>query len=97
MRKAKVHLQLNLGKDRKGNRKDVYRAINNKRQISKNEGLDTEWSRGEWTWKRVRYPVPSSPQPLLIKSALRSHSSLTPMRKAGAMKFYAQEDHITEY
>lgn len=37
--KGKVHLLLNLGIDRKGNTKDFYRAINNKRQIRKNEGL----------------------------------------------------------
>lgn len=39
IRKAKAHLQLNLGKDGKGNMKDFNRAISNKRQISENEGL----------------------------------------------------------
>lgn len=33
----------------------------------------------------------------LIKSVLRNHSSLKPTGKAEAMKFYTQEDHITEY
>lgn len=76
--------------------KDFNTAINNKRQISENEGL-TLRGVGRKDMGKIEVPRAFLTSALLIKSVLRNPSSLRSMRKAKAMKYYTQEDHITEY
>lgn len=45
VKKAKAHLQLNLGRDRKGNMRDFYRSISSNREIRENEGLTLNGAR----------------------------------------------------
>lgn len=39
VRKVKAHLQVDLGRDRKGNLKDFYRSIDSKKEIRGKDGL----------------------------------------------------------
>ena len=68
---TKVHLEVNLVRDIKGNRKDFYRYSGRNMKTRENKGsmLNEEGTLCR-TLKRLRYSVPSLPQSFLVKTGL---------------------------
>jgi len=69
----RMHLELNLARDVKGEKKGVYRLIGSKRKARENVGLALKGQR-TWcqrTWRRPVCSMPSLLHSLLVKSAFR--------------------------
>ncbi|KAK4818055.1 hypothetical protein QYF61_004605 [Mycteria americana] len=92
VRKAKAHLELNLARDGKGNKKGFYRFISNRRNIRKNVGLLLNVSGGMVTKDMERAEVLNVvfASVFYIRLAFGNPMSLRSLGNFGARKTYPQ-------
>lgn len=90
VRKAKVHMELNLANDIKDT-KCFYKYIGDKKKSRQYVSPLLQGFIGTWlhrTWKRMRYWMPSSPKSLLARLDFRNPRCQRAGRNAAAGKTY---------
>lgn len=89
VRKAKAHVQLNLGRDVKINKKGFYSCTNSKKKTRENVDLLLNGARNLVIWAR-EVKVLNAFFALLFTGRISFHETepLSPLGKSGAMKIY---------